>query len=389
MIENSREKKKKALRIDWFTIIVVLALVAIGLVSIASIMASPFSGSERTLSDYLEKLNLEFVQRQAQNFLVGVAAMLVMLVFDFHIYKSVINYIYIANISVILLLFAFGVIRGGAQGWFALDSINRAVQPAELSKVTLIVIISKYVSAAMDKDGKLVRFKDIMICVALCALPAGLIIMQNDLGSALVLIVILVIILFVGRISWKWIVSAAAAMLIGSPLLYFYVLSDFQRKRIDVFLNPELDPLKSGYNVIRAKMSIGSGQLYGKGYFTQGTLAQLRFVPERHTDFIFAGIGEGLGFVGGVAIICLYFALAFRWLWTAIKANDSFGTCMVTGAIGMLMAHTFENIGMNIGLMPVTGIPLPFISYGGSNLLTNMMVVGIVLNVHMRRPQKR
>ena len=127
----------------------------------------------------------------------------------------------------------------------------------------------------------------------------------------------------------------------------------------------------------------------GKGFFSDGTLAQLKYVPERHTDFIFAGIVEGIGFVGGVIIIVLYFLLIFRWLWVAIKAKDSFGTCIAVGCTGMLLAHVFENIGMTIGLMPVTGIPLPFISYGGSNLLTNMMAVGLIQNVWMRRHPRR
>ena len=155
-----------------------------------------------------------------------------------------------------------------------------------------------------------------------------------------------------------------------------------------MFLDPELDPLKYGYNVSQSKIAVGSGQLTGKGFFSEGTLAQLRFVPERHTDFIFAGIVEGLGFIGGTIIIVLYFLLIFRWLYMAMKLKDHLASCLVIGVTGMLTAHVFENIGMTIGLMPVTGIPLPFISYGGSNLLTNMVAVGIVENVWMRRPKK-
>ena len=166
-------------------------------------------------------------------------------------------------------------------------------------------------------------------------------------------------------------------------------MSDEQKYRIDVFLDPSLDLSNAGYNVFQSKVAIGSGQLYGKGYFSSGTLAQLRFVPERHTDFIFAGIVEGLGFIGGTLIILLYFLLVFRMLWIAFKAKDNFGTCLVAGVIGMLLAHVFENIGMTMGLMPVTGIPLPFLSYGGSNLLTNMIAIGIVENVCMRRPVKK
>lgn len=166
-------------------------------------------------------------------------------------------------------------------------------------------------------------------------------------------------------------------------------MTDDQRGRIDVFLDPSKDLTGKGYNVNQAKISIGSGQLYGKGFFSDGTLAQLKYVPERHTDFIFAGIAEAAGFIGGTLLIVLFFLLIFRWFYVAMKAKDSFGMCLVVGCMGMLLAHVFENIGMNIGLMPVTGIPLPFISYGGSNLLTNMIAVGVVLNVWMRRHTRR
>ena len=162
-----------------------------------------------------------------------------------------------------------------------------------------------------------------------------------------------------------------------------------QKNRLFSFFNSDYASSDDLYQSTQAKLAIGSGQLTGKGFFSEGTLAQLRFVPERHTDFIFAGIVEGLGFVGGTIIICLFFALIFRWIYIAMRTKDSFGTCLVVGVAGMFTAHVFENIGMTIGLMPVTGIPLPFISYGGSNLLTNLIGVGIVENVWMRRQSKK
>ena len=222
-----------------------------------------------------------------------------------------------------------------------------------------------------------------------CAVPTVLVMMQPDFGTAFVFICIMVFIYFIGRISWGYILTAAGGLAVCMPLAYYFVLSDSQRERIDVFINPESDLQNSGYNVAQSKIAIGSGQLTGKGFFSEGTLAQLRFVPERHTDFIFAGIVEGLGFVGGTIIICLFFALIFRWIYIAMRTKDSFGTCLVVGVAGMFTAHVFENIGMTIGLMPVTGIPLPFISYGGSNLLTNLIGVGIVENVWMRRQSKK
>ena len=381
--------RKLLKQIDWITIILVLTLVVIGLVSIASIMASPFSGDEASLSDYLEKLNLNYVKRQAVNFLVGVAAFLIVIIFDYSFFKLVIKYAYVANVALLLVLFTVEKTRG-ISGWFVFEAIDRAIQPAELCKICIIVFLAKIVSEGMDRDhGRLRSFKSIIFALGICGLPTVLVMLQPDFGTAFVYLCILIFILFIARIGWGYIIAAAGALAVGLPLAYFFVMSDEQKYRIDVFLDPSLDLSNAGYNVFQSKVAIGSGQLYGKGYFSSGTLAQLRFVPERHTDFIFAGIVEGLGFIGGTLIILLYFLLVFRMLWIAFKAKDNFGTCLVAGVIGMLLAHVFENIGMTMGLMPVTGIPLPFLSYGGSNLLTNMIAIGIVENVCMRRPVKK
>lgn len=381
--------RKLLKQIDWITIILVLTLVVIGLVSIASIMASPFSGDEASLSDYLEKLNLNYVKRQAVNFLVGVAAFIIVIIFDYSFFKLVIKYAYVANVALLLVLFTVEKTRG-ISGWFVFEAIDRAIQPAELCKICIIVLLAKIVSEGMDRDhGRLRSFKSILFALGICGLPTVLVMLQPDFGTAFVYLCILIFILFIARIGWGYIIAAAGALAVGLPLAYFFVMSDEQKYRIDVFLDPSLDLSNAGYNVFQSKVAIGSGQLYGKGYFSSGTLAQLRFVPERHTDFIFAGIVEGLGFIGGTLIILLYFLLVFRMLWIAFKAKDNFGTCLVAGVIGMLLAHVFENIGMTMGLMPVTGIPLPFLSYGGSNLLTNMIAIGIVENVCMRRPVKK
>ncbi|MGN0825914.1 MAG: FtsW/RodA/SpoVE family cell cycle protein, partial [Christensenellales bacterium] len=199
----------------------------------------------------------------------------------------------------------------------------------------------------------------------------------------------MVVTFFVAQIKWIYIIFAAVGAGVGLPLMYFFVLTPKQRDRIDVFLNPSAASDDAKYHVGQSQMAIGSGRLTGKGFFGEQTLAQLRYVPARHTDFIFSGITEAVGFIGSTILIIVFFALLFRWMYIAIKARDNFGTCLVTGVSAMLAAHIFENIGMTMGIMPVTGIPLPFISYGGSNMLTNMIGVGIVLNVYMRRPMKR
>lgn len=374
-------------KIDWLTILLVLALLGIGLVSISSIMATPYDGTEKGVSDYLAKLNLVYVKRQIINFMVGVAAFIIMIIVDYKVYKFVIKYAYALFLGLLLLLFAMDKVRG-IQGWFIIGG-DRAIQPGELCKIVIIIMLAKIVSESIEKYGYLKDFKSIVKAVVLCAVPTVLVMLQPDFGTAFVYICILIAIFFIAKISWVYIGAAAGAAAAGLPLAYLYLMNDEQQKRIDVFLDPALDPLDKGYNVSQSKIAIGSGQIWGKGFFSTGTLAQLRFVPERHTDFIFAGIVEGIGFAGGTVIILLYFFLIFRWLYMAYKVNEPFGTCLIIGVMGMMLAHVFENIGMTIGLMPVTGIPLPFISYGGSNLLTNMLGVGVVENVWMRRQSKR
>ncbi len=382
-------EKKYFKHIDWMTVILVLGLVIFGTVALASVMATPFDGTETGLSDYMSKFNMEYLIKHVTNFLIGLAAMLMVIAFDYSIFKSLSIYIYGGIIGLLALLFVFGKVRGGAQGWFVFDTIERAIQPGELCKIAVIISLSKMVSSAMDRDGSLLKFKDICIALAVTVLPFMLIVLQPDYGTALVLLVILCVIVFVAGIKWSYVIAAIGLGGAGIVFAYNFILTEKQRNRIDVFLRPDMMSDDAKYHVTKSKMAIGSGQLLGKGFFGEETLAQMRYIPARHTDFIFSGITEAVGFVGSCILIVTFFVLMFRWIYIAYKARDNFGTLLVSGVVAMLAAHVFENIGMTMGLMPITGIPLPFISYGGSNMLTNMIGVGIVLNVYMRRPVKQ
>ncbi|MBR4435896.1 MAG: rod shape-determining protein RodA [Clostridia bacterium] len=376
-------------KIDWMTVLIVLGLIAFGTVALASVMAKPFDGSEKGLADYMSKFNMEYLQKHMVNFIVGFAALVIVLILDYSIFKPITIWGYGAVIGLLLMLFVFGKVRGGAQGWFVFDSIERAIQPGELCKIALILMLSKYVSKAMDEQGCLKRFSDVGIALAITALPFLLIVLQPDYGTAIVLIVIMVSIFFVAGIKWYYVLPASGLCMIGLPLVYQYILTKEQRKRIDVFINPANVDSNASYQVNQSKMVIGSGRLFGKGFFGEPTLAQLRYVPARHTDFIFSGITEAVGFIGATVLILVFFILLFRWLYIASRARDNYGKCIVVGVVGMFAAHIFENIGMTMGAMPVTGIPLPFISYGGSNMLTNLIAVGLVLNVYMRSGAKK
>ena len=233
------------------------------------------------------------------------------------------------------------------------------------------------------KAGRLNSFKDIIPIFIYVGIPFLLVLKQPDLGTSLVFLAILFGMLFIAGIRMKLLATIVGAGIMVAPLLWHF-LKDYQKKRLTVFLDPNVDPLGSGYHIIQSKIAIGSGMLFGKGLFG-GTQSQLNFLPENHTDFIFAVIGEELGFIGAVIILLLYFLLLYRGVKVAGAARDSFGMLLATGITSMLTFHVLVNVGMTAGIMPVTGIPLPLMSYGVSSLTTNLVSIGILLNIYMRR----
>lgn len=383
MFQNFSLKKT-----DWFTVVLVVLIIGFGIIALASVMSKPFDGSEASLGDYISHFNREYLKKHIVNIAIGLAALVVFFAVDYNLFKHFAMLIYVAIIGLLLLLFVFGAVRGGALGWFVFDSLQRAIQPGELSKVAIIIIEAKIVSQAMDENGGLYRFKDVLKALLFTAIPFLIIVRQSDYGTAIVLLVIMVSIFFAARIKWYYILGAAGTAAVGLPLVYRYILTNTQRQRIDVFLDPSAVSDDARYHVERSRMAIGSGRVNGKGLFGETTLAQLRYVPARHTDFIFSGITEAVGFIGAAVLITVYFILMLRWIYIAMRARDNFGMLLVVGVVGLFTAHIFENIGMTMGIMPVTGIPLPFISYGGSNMLVNLICVGLVLNVYMRRVQR-
>jgi rod shape determining protein RodA len=215
-------------------------------------------------------------------------------------------------------------------------------------------------------------------------IPLLLIIKQPDYGTATAFMVAFVLMLFAAGIDKKYIITGILILAIAIPLLYFYVLPPHAKKRIDVFLNPESDPRGAGYNLTQSKIAIGSGRLFGMGYL-KGNQTQLGFLYPKSTDFIFSVIGEELGFVVTAAIVVTYVILIIRALNIAKTAPDDLGSLIATGIAGILLFHMTENIGMTIGLLPITGVPLPFVSYGGSSLLSNLIMIALLLNISARR----
>ena len=380
---KSHGRLEKKARPDVLTLVLVAALLLFGLVILLNALSDPFDGTESDFASFWARLNFEYFDRQVANILISLLICLPLALFDYHKYKPLIKTVYFISCILLIVLVIAGDNTRGVLGWYKLGT-SRAFQPSEICKITMIVMLSKSCAESVERHGDLNRFTDVLWAFLYFAVPFVLVLLQGDFGTAMVYAVIFVVIVFSARIGWRYILGGAVVVGGSLPFVYKFALNSDQKLRIRVFLDPTLDPEGAGYNVLHAKEIIGSGGLWGKGLFTKGTLAQTGYVPEWHTDFIFSTIGESLGFAGCAALIAAYCTLLIRWVLIAINARDLFGRCLVMGCMAMMAAHVFENIGMNLGLMPVTGIPLPFISYGGSNMLASLAAVAIVLSVHYR-----
>jgi rod shape determining protein RodA len=320
-------------------------------------------------------------------FAAGLVGMLIVISIDYHLLADLSPYMYWAVIGLLLYVSIKGHVAGNARSWIDFGSFY--IQPSEFAKIALILTMARVMAKKKDEGEGFLHVKDLIPVFFQLVIPMALIIDQPDFGTAMVFIAIVFGMLFAAGINYKILLGAAGAAVAAVPVVWHLLLSDVQRNRILVFLNPGMDPLGTGYHVVQSMIAIGSGRLYGKGILTDNTLSQLNFVPAKNTDFIFSVTVEALGFVGGAIIIALYLLLILRTIYQASKAKDTLGSLIIVGVVSMIIFHVFENIGMTMGLMPVTGIPLPFMSYGGSSMLTNMFAYGLVLNVAMRKQKIR
>lgn len=313
---------------------------------------------------------------QSAAFCLGTAVMIAVCLFDYEQFKNLVKPIYIFAAAILVLVLVFGVTGGwGARSWIRFGPIG--IQPAELAKLCFILTFSCHLEKVLDEINKPLVILGLLAHVGLLV---ALIMMQPDLGSTLVFVFMFLCLMFTAKLSYKYIIPVGILGIASLPLIYKYGLSDYQRNRILVFLDPNREPLGSGYNVIQSTIAVGSGQLWGKGYM-QGTQNQMGYLPTKYTDFIFSVISEEFGFIGAMAVVVLLFALIWRCFTIARRADNAYGRFICIGVGAMFLFHVFENVGMCIGLMPVTGIPLPFLSYGGTSLVTNMAAVGLVMSV--------
>lgn len=313
---------------------------------------------------------------------LGVMVMLCTVLVDYHFFERWGYWIYAVNILLLAGLFIFGDKSSGTVRWYTIGPVS--FQPSEYMKLSLVLALSKYFSSTMTEEG--LRLTGLIIPALLIAVPAALILKEPDLGSAGLLVLLFLTMVFTVKMRPKTlfslIITGAAA---AGPIVYFgwKFLQPYQRQRILTFINPNLDPLGSGYHIIQSKIAVGSGGLVGKG-FMNGTQGLLKFLPEQHTDFIFSVLAEEWGFIGSVIVVGLFFVLIFRGLTVARQAKDFFGGAVATGIASFFLWQFFINIGMATGIFPVVGIPLPFLSYGGSSLVASLIAVGLLLNIHLR-----
>jgi len=293
---------------------------------------------------------------------------------------KILNFAYLAyglNIAALVFLLLFGGERYGARRWLVLGPIS--LQPSEFVKITIILALAYFLGERKER----IASGDTFIKALLFVVPAAvLIFLQPDLGTASVLVPIAFAILFVCGARIKHILSIAAAGLLSAPI-FWHLLKDYQKNRLMVFINPDLDPLGAGYTIIQSKIAIGSGGLFGKGWLN-GTQNYLRFLPERHTDFIFSVIGEEWGYMGAIMLIGLYAVIIARGIRIASGTNDVYGKVIAVGVVTLIAFQVIVNISMTIGLMPVVGLPLPAISYGGSSTIVALIGAGLLLSVSRR-----
>lgn len=310
---------------------------------------------------------------------VAAVVFVVAMIFDYRWLRTLRWPVYLANLGLLVLTLAVGTGVGGTSRWVAVGPL--VFQFSELAKVLVVGVLAAYLAGRRERLGSL---SVIVGAIVLILPPLVLVMMQPDLGTSLVFGAILAGMLFLTGASLTWLGVLAGAALASLPLIWNHVLLDYQRERILSFLNPSADPLGSGYQLVQAQIAVGSGGLFGKG-LTNGTQNQLDFLPVQTTDLVFAILAEELGFIGGVVVLVLYGALIWRLLVAAWRSRDPFGTAFAGGIASIILFQLLVNIGMVLGIMPITGIPLPFITHGGASLTSLAFGLGVVQSINIRQ----
>lgn len=362
-VVRRRASLLQRLHIDGWLLLILLALAAGGLFVL-------YSASGK---------NWDILLKQASSFGLGLLAMFIVAQIEPRFMARWVPLAYLAGTSMLLYVELFGYTAMGATRWIHIPGLIR-FQPSEFMKLIMPATIAWYLARGSLPP----RLKHICISLLLIGIPFVLVLKQPDLGTAMLILASGAFVLFMGGLRWRWISAAVAAAVPIAVAMWYFVLHDYQKRRIHTFLDPESDPLGSGWNIIQSKAAIGSGGVFGKGWL-QGTQSHLDFLPESHTDFIIAVLGEEFGLVGICLLLMVYLVLIGRGLFITAQAQTLFGK-LLAGSITMtFFVYVFVNIGMVSGLLPVVGVPLPFISYGGTSLVTLMTGFGVLMSVHTHR----
>ena len=360
-------RKKMLKNVEWWILICAIILSIIGCFAL-------FSATQET--------NYSEFKKQIIWLIVSIIIMLIVMFINYEILVKISPIFY--GISIILLIIVlFTEPINGARSWIGFDDFS--FQPGEISKIFVVMclayVISKFQERGTNEINKPLK---LLASIAIVAIPVLLIILEPDYGTAMAFIFALICVLFVAGLDKKYIIATVLIVAISLPLLYLFVLPDHAKTRIDVFLHPESDARGAGYNIIQSKLAIGAGQLTGMGLL-KGNQTQLGFLYPKTTDFIYAVIGEEMGFIVAGSVIILYVVLITKAIFVAKTAKDNLGSYIATGIAGIFIFHMLENIGMTMGLLPITGVPLLFISYGGSSLITSFICIGLLLNISGQR----
>jgi rod shape determining protein RodA len=353
--------------VDWAMVGAILALCLIGLMQIYSATYNQQSGVS------------SIFYTQIWAILIGFVALSIALTIDYRSLADKSHFLYIAIVALLIGVLVFGVVRGGSRRWIDLGPMN--LQPSEFAKATLALVLAKFFGES--RRGAITR-GDFLIAGAITAVPLLLITQQPDLGTAVTLLPVLFAAAYVAGMPMRIFGILAIAALLAAPVAWKFALKDYQKERISTFINPSQDARGAGYQQIQARITVGSGGPFGKG-FQGGTQGQLRFLPVAHNDFIFSVWAEERGFVGVVAALGLYLFVILRSLEAARLAKDRLGAYLVLGVLATFTFQVVYNIAMSAGLLPVKGLTLPLMSYGGSSMIATLAGFGLILNVRMRR----
>ena len=364
---TGRIDRRLVANFNWTLLILLALILAVGLVNLYS----------ATVHDeaHQGRFTLQFVW-------IFVGLVLLILAFSVHynMYKNIAYGILAGVVIFLLATLIIGYVSHGARRWLTLGPIR--FQPSEFAKLAVTLALAKFLSENQPHGG--LNLRDLGWPAVIAGVPTLLVLLQPDLGTAIMtLLIAATMVLFVG-VNRKTLLGLSATGLLLSPLAFFFFLKDYQRERIFTLLDPGRDPTGTGWHIRQSLIAIGSGRTFGKG-FMAGTQTKLDFLPEQHTDFIFSVMAEEWGFVGGVVIFGLFFALIMWSINIAMQSKDHFGTLLAVGLVAFIFWHVVVNIGMVLGLLPVVGVPLPFVSYGRTSLLTMMIAIGLLLNVSSRR----